>query len=248
MKYALVEGKREQAKKGLVGLCDICDSELIPKCGEKKIHHWAHKNGRNCDEWGENETPWHRDWKNKFPEQWQEKTKTDEETGEAHRADVETDEGWVIELQHSYISPIEKRSRNKFYKKLIWIIDANRLKKPIVQLKRNIKLDDKICIKNKSTAYRVKEKFSLLEDWIDQGEVVFLDFGGDNFFFIYPAISDPYRQQYFAPMNKSKFIEYLESQNFSNWFEENFPSKFELEIYERKKFERRMDEFMQNIC
>ena len=56
MKYALVNGEKEEATKGAKGVCQICDSELIAKCGEVNINHWAHKGNHNCDPWLENET------------------------------------------------------------------------------------------------------------------------------------------------------------------------------------------------
>jgi len=55
-----------------------------------------------CDNWWENETQWHRDWKNHFPVEWQEVVQIAED-GEKHIADVKTSEGWVVEFQHSYL-------------------------------------------------------------------------------------------------------------------------------------------------
>lgn len=49
---------------------------------------------------------------------------TDEESGEKHIADVKTDSGWVLEFQHSNINPKERLSRNSFYPKLVWVVDA----------------------------------------------------------------------------------------------------------------------------
>lgn len=51
MKFALINGIKEEATKGAKGLCPICDSELVAKCGEVKINHWAHKGKRMCDPW-----------------------------------------------------------------------------------------------------------------------------------------------------------------------------------------------------
>ena len=71
MKFALSNDERIEASKGAKGVCPSCGSELIAKCGEIVIHHWAHK--KKCDDyWWENETQWHRNWKNKFPDEWQE--------------------------------------------------------------------------------------------------------------------------------------------------------------------------------
>jgi hypothetical protein len=52
---------------------------------------------------GENETEWHRAWKDQFPPEWQEIVHLAGD-GERHIADVKTGDGWVIEFQHSYIT------------------------------------------------------------------------------------------------------------------------------------------------
>lgn len=128
MKYALVNGKDVEASKGVKGVCRVCGLELIAKCGEWKIHHWAHKTARTCDSWWERETEWHRSWKNKFPENWQERILFDEQSGEKHIADIKTSHGLVIEFQHSFINHEERFSREKFYKNLLWVVDGTRLK------------------------------------------------------------------------------------------------------------------------
>ena len=99
---------------------------MIAKCGKFVRWHWAHKSRQSCDPWWEAETDWHRDWKNKFPEEWQEVVHTDARTGERHIADVKTPHGLVIEFQHSALSPEERRSREDFYKDMIWIVDGDR--------------------------------------------------------------------------------------------------------------------------
>lgn len=128
MKFALIDNIKTKATKGARGICPNCGSELIAKCGEIKVNHWAHKRIRNCDHWWEKETPWHRSWKNKFPDDWQEISLIDEETGEKHIADVRTNHGLVIEFQHSHIDPQERTSREIFYKNLVWVVDGTRLK------------------------------------------------------------------------------------------------------------------------
>ena len=129
MKFAIFENSRIEATKGVKGVCPICGSELIAKCGEFKSHHWSHKSIRSCDPWWEPETEWHRSWKNKFPSDWQEKIKYDEQTGEKHIADVCTSHGLVIEFQHSHIDPQERVSREKFYKPMVWVVDGTRLRR-----------------------------------------------------------------------------------------------------------------------
>ena len=72
MRFALIENKQVEAEPGLKGFCPGCLQPVIAKCGEQRIHHWAHHNNKNCDNWWEPETQWHRAWKNKFPADWQE--------------------------------------------------------------------------------------------------------------------------------------------------------------------------------
>ena len=111
MKYALVNDEKTEAVKGASGYCPNCGTELIAKCGEVNVNHWSHKGNRNCDQWWEPETEWHRSWKDNFPKEWQEVIHTNEENGEKHIADVKTDYGWVLEFQHSHINPDERASR-----------------------------------------------------------------------------------------------------------------------------------------
>lgn len=128
MKFALVDDNKIEATKGAKGICAGCGSELIAKCGDIKLHHWSHKGSRNCDPWWENETEWHRSWKNNFPQDWQECILRDEQTNEKHIADVRTSHGLVIEFQHSKIETQERSSRENFYVDMVWVVDGTRLK------------------------------------------------------------------------------------------------------------------------
>ena len=127
MKFGLDKKTKEriEAKRGQVATCPCCEIDLIPKCGELKVHHWAHKRGHNCDPWWEPETEWHRDWKNKFPTGWQETVRFDPVTNEKHIADIfiPTNE-LTIEFQNSPITKEELESRESFYKKMIWVVNA----------------------------------------------------------------------------------------------------------------------------
>jgi hypothetical protein len=108
---------------------------MVAKCGEERIWHWAHQGTRTCDSWWEPETEWHRAWKGKFPIAWQEVIHP-AENGEKHIADVKTDHGWVIEFQYSFIKPDERRSRNAFYPKLVWVVNGTRRKRDRAQFLR----------------------------------------------------------------------------------------------------------------
>ena len=129
MKFAFINNIKATATKGAKGICPNCGSQLIAKCGEIKVNHWAHKGIRNCDPWWENETEWHRLWKDNFPPDWQETILTDKITNEKHIADIRTIHGLVVEFQHSHIDPQERSKRESFYKKMVWVIDGARLKR-----------------------------------------------------------------------------------------------------------------------
>src|SRR5262245_49311923 len=118
MKIALVDGNRLEARPGLSGKCPYCQSAMIAKCGERRVWHWAHRGVLKCDHWWENETEWHRNWKNNFPVEWQEVIHT-AENGEKHIADVKTASGRIVEFQHSHLEPVERRSREAFYEPML---------------------------------------------------------------------------------------------------------------------------------
>lgn len=124
MQLALVNNERIEAFSGGRGICPVCGSETIAKCGPRIMHHWAHHRTRECDPWWENETPWHREWKNKFPMECREISHTAED-GEIHRADVKTPTGIIVEIQHSSMTDAERISREEFYKNLVWVVDGS---------------------------------------------------------------------------------------------------------------------------
>lgn len=126
MKFAIVNGSRAEPQPKARGVCPGCGAETVAKCGRHVIWHWAHKSLVHCDRWWEAETEWHRQWKNRFPEAWQEVPLPDEEAGELHIADVRTSSGLVIEFQRSTIDPIEVHAREAFYGRMIWIVDGCR--------------------------------------------------------------------------------------------------------------------------
>ena len=99
--------------------CPCCKSPVRAKCGEIVIWHWAHESA-DCDPWAEPESVWHAGWKSRYPSGCREVV-----IG-AHRADIKLPNGWVIELQNSSISPSEIIEREQFYKRMIWIINAQR--------------------------------------------------------------------------------------------------------------------------
>lgn len=220
MKYAIVDGVKAEASKGAKGICQVCASEVIAKCGEIKVHHWAHKNVRKCDPWWENETEWHRNWKNQFPTDVQEVVHISE-TGEKHVADVKTEEGWVVEFQYSAISSEERHSRNEFYKKIIWIVDGTRRKNDLKQfdqiLKSSLLLNKHLNIRQ----IQDPEKCRLLNEWGKTKSLVFFDFrlkgqSADILWFLYPCFkTDQFLVQ---PYHKNHLINLLRNGQFFERF------------------------------
>ena len=126
MHFALVNGVKTQPAPKLAGFCQVCESQMVPKCGQHVLWHWAHKSRKHCDKWWESETEWHRSWKNNFPIEWQEIIHSNPATDEKHIADVKTPKGLVLEFQHSPMAPAELKSREDFYARMVWVVDGCR--------------------------------------------------------------------------------------------------------------------------
>jgi len=115
--------ERISASPGEKALCPICNEEVIAKCGEINIWHWAHKSLGDCDTWAEPESEWHLNWKQKFPKEMQEVV-----IGK-HRADIVNEDGEIIELQNSPISINEIIEREEYYDNMIWLLNGLTLAK-----------------------------------------------------------------------------------------------------------------------
>lgn len=121
MQFALTGELRVEATPTIRdAICPSCRSAVVPKCGTVMVHHWAHKQKRDCDPWFESETLWHRQWKSKG-------FRT-EVVIQNHRADIVSSKGYIVELQHSGISEDMIRQRESCYGvKLRWIFDGTNL-------------------------------------------------------------------------------------------------------------------------
>jgi len=176
MKYAYVGDTRMEAEPKLRGVCPSCESEVISKCGKHVIWHWAHRSKLSCDPWWENETAWHREWKNRFPAEWQEVMHQDPISRERHIADVKTSHGVVVEFQRSTIDPEEVTAREQFYKRIVWVIDGTRseLDSSFFNLSRS-------GISTEGYAYfKWLGRSRLFHRWHTRTPV-FVDFGGAGF-------------------------------------------------------------------
>lgn len=134
MLWGIKNGEKIQATPKERATCELCGKEVIAKCGEIKVWHFAHKQDFECDSFGEQETEWHREWKNYFPKEQQEVIIEHPiffEDGctfpKKHRADIQTKESLIIELQNSPISPQEIKEREEFYGNMVWILNGIKL-------------------------------------------------------------------------------------------------------------------------
>lgn len=111
-------GKRIAPIKGGRGICPGCGGEMIAKCGDTNVHHWAHRRGEDCDTWREPMTDWHLAWQECFPEECREVWVG---PNREHRADVKG-RGKILEVQRSSISPAEIQEREQFYGNMAWML------------------------------------------------------------------------------------------------------------------------------
>lgn len=132
MKYALLHDEYVTAtphQKGAV--CPLCLSEVVARCGEINVHHWAHKKGAHCDVWCEPDSEWRHKWLDSFSgcriEQKLEIGK------EKHFIDVQTEFGTNILLRRGRIKEAELAKMEDFFPSLVWIVDLGSAKRAVNQ-------------------------------------------------------------------------------------------------------------------
>jgi hypothetical protein len=203
MKFALVNGERQESEPGLTAACPMCERPVIAKCGSLRVWHWAHKGKLQCDSWWEAETEWHRGWKSQFPVAWQEIVHFADD-GEKHIADVRTGNGWVLEFQHSPLSIEERHARTTFYKRLNWVVDGTRRKRDISQFNRALR--DGAPIGPRAPVMKVRsEGCRLLEEWADTKAPIFIDFGEPHrVWWLFSRGSS--HSVYVAPYSRAEFV------------------------------------------
>ncbi len=178
MRFAIVNGTKMNPQPKQRGSCLHCGAEMVSKCGRTKVWHWAHKTRDICDPWWENETEWHRSWKDNFPAEWQEISAFDESTGERHIADVKTPYGLVVEFQHSAMPFEELKAREKFYKNMIWIVDGLRGELDLSFFQMGV---GRQPIQDNPLAYGLHwlGRGKIMHNWSDANSRVFIDFGNN---------------------------------------------------------------------
>jgi len=204
MRFALVNGQRQEAQPTLSGECPGCGRPMVAKCGEVRIRHWAHKGNRLCDPWWENETEWHRTWKDQFPADWQEIVH-DAGEGERHIADVKTAADWVIEFQHYPITLEERRFREGFYPKLIWVVDGTRRKRDREQFK-NARQDAILVGQTALVCKAFSHDCALLREWVAGTVPMLFDFGDEALWWLLATSANGLA--YLHRFSRTQFIEW----------------------------------------
>ena len=95
---------------------------LIGRRGNKNVHHFSHRYSGDRDSWAHPiMTPWHYSYQTICrPERVEVRI---EKEGVLHIADIFTDKGLVVELQHSSIYDDDILEREQFYGDMIWLFD-----------------------------------------------------------------------------------------------------------------------------
>ena len=180
MRLALVNGLRAEPTPRQAGICHYCGSEMVAKCGRIKIWHWAHKSRSSCDPWWESEGEWHRRWKGLFPLKWQEVIHINPKTGEKHIADIKTSSGLVIEFQNSPMNVFERRSRENFYGKMIWVVNGDRDTLDSAYFKMGLFSMDPINLNPLTYGIRWMGHGQFLPYWASATADVYFDFGQES--------------------------------------------------------------------
>ena len=126
------KAERIRATKNAIAICPECKESLIPKCGDIKIWHWAHKHESNCWYSSHPMTLFHLAWQDLALKQgYDVEVNFKNDDGKIiHRADILTKNNRIVEIQHSDISSKEMIKRSEFYKSkqllVDWIIDDNK--------------------------------------------------------------------------------------------------------------------------
>lgn len=211
MRFALQNSVRIEAAPKENGQCPVCETNVLAKCGSKRIWHWAHKVRTNCDRWWENETVWHRSWKEKFPNDWQE-TIVFGKNGDRHVADVKTPNGLVIEFQHSYLNESEREGREEFYGNMVWVLDGAHGEQGYGKFMENIEFWSARYFDPRQIGYKFNPRLvKITLRWLAARRPVFIDFGGDIVWSL--SVKHDGWAKYALQVTKDDFVKSVQNDN-----------------------------------
>jgi hypothetical protein len=92
---------------------------------------------------------------------------------------VKTEHGCIIEFQHSFLPAEERRARETFYPRMVWVVDGLRRKRDSSQFFKA--LSSGLVVREKPLTFSIPAGMgALLQDWVDSRVPVFFDFGAAN--------------------------------------------------------------------
>lgn len=129
MMIACLGEERIKAVPGAKGTCQSCEKEVVARCGEVNVHHFAHRSKEACEASRYGMTEWHMGWLDSFPKECVEyRLKSG---GKLHIADlVVMNRGrkTVIEFQRRLMPAEDMREREAFWKRngfdYRWVFDG----------------------------------------------------------------------------------------------------------------------------
>jgi competence protein CoiA len=179
MRIAIVENERSRPKPGLSGKCQKCGDTAIARCGKIRVHHWAHMPSSTCSHRQGGKTDWHTKWQDRFPFKFQEIIVW-AENGDLRIADVKTNIGRVLEIQHSHISPEVRKLREEHYVDMAWVVNGNRTYSGGYEFGEALHHASVL----QTTPLKLKVPIkgcTILKTWADSTVGVYFDFGGQKF-------------------------------------------------------------------
>ena len=120
------------------------------------------------------------------------RTHQDDITDEIHIADVRIPKEWILEFQNSPLDRREQHEREKFYGKLVWVI--NGLRRPTFKEKFYKIIHGSKIVVPKEIIFvihvRQPNRCSLLKRWRKSDVPVLLDFGEPMLWALFPSINN----------------------------------------------------------
>lgn len=251
MRFAIVgDNKHQKPTKGARGICPLCGETLVARCGNIRIHHWAHPSDSQCP-YKENKGEWHIDWQNEFLEEWQEILLIDPVTKEKNIADIQTPTGFVLEFQHSHIKDEEKTARENFYKNMVWVVDGLNWKKIECFFENKYKTTQEIE-KFKIDQYDYETKFSLI--WANSTVPIIYDFSDKQSsekrgkWRDYLYLCFPYREfvgVYVMPVKREHFIKIVKDDRLQRMVRDIQRNIDKISTHKQEKIDTKLEKLRQ---
>ena len=203
-KYSIKEFMKNKnlifkCKEGIKTIYDKNNNEII-FCDGKKVKPYFRKLITSDNPM----TKWHKDWQNQFHGYTEQKYNCDQMHKKYRRADVDLNDSYIIEFQHSRISREEILNRKDDYakvnKNIIWIIDGNNYDDKQSIIITELKHSNRIFLEFKTDEWKY-------ESFIDY-DVIYLDID-DKIYKLCPYLVKSKMIDIQSPLTKKEFCDRL---------------------------------------